>query len=769
MKQILVLCFLIIIVYVSAITITVKQDNTGDFASIQQAIIASTHGDTILVYPGNYPECLNLLGKQITLASLKLTTGLDSYIDETIIDGNYQSSVINMINGETNQTRIHGFTITHGIGSQSPDYSTTLILEGGGINCRNSSPSIEHCLIVDNIADIGGGLFLRFASATLISNIVKNNRAYQTAGGVYLSFTTVLDTTYKNSVFNNYAGIGCDIAIASNQQMSTIVLDTISVENPESYFIWPRQYFIVQAEHYKFNEVNADLYVAPNGDDNNDGLSVNTPLKSICKAMAMIKSDSINTKTIHLASGVYSPSFNNQYYPLNCKKSFRIKGENSESTILDAEGAHGIILSWNGIDRAYLSDLKIINTYISLWSNTTGPINFNKESNEIYINNIKMNNNNSWATAIMNIGNTRKIVIGNLDATNNRGTSGITLMDTGIDPSDVLIESSRITNNKYQIIDDELNGFCPIALTGNYFGNQNKFTIINTEISKNMDNGNDFPPSSLALDIIDRAKVKIINSTIVDNHTTGSQFCGGVNLFTGSTVSFLNSIIYGNTSFQVILGQDDMGNINTVNVKNSLIQPNYTGWEGHGICNLGNTNTVNWLENNIELSPHFLGSGDYPYQLQANSPCINTGTMEYPEGIEIPETDLAGNPRVHGSSIDMGAYECQDSVSVNDIVLIPKNSSMILYPNPFKLSNLLNEGKINIRINQVNNSYLKLDIFNIKGQKVKTLVNGYGDRGDKEFYWQANDDNNDPLPSGIYFCKLKMDKETLVRKITIIK
>ena len=48
------------------------------------------------------------------------------------------------------------------------------------------------------------------------------------------------------------------------------------------------------------------------------------------------------------------------------------------------------------------------------------------------------------------------------------------------------------------------------------------------------------------------------------------------------------------------------------------------------------------------------------YELTASSPCIDTGiTTGFPEGITItlPVKDLAGNARIQGDKIDMGAYE----------------------------------------------------------------------------------------------------------------
>ncbi|MDD3132953.1 MAG: hypothetical protein PHN94_14105, partial [Bacteroidales bacterium] len=59
----------------SAAVLTVKQDGTGDYTTIQQAIDAVAFNDTVLVWPGTYFENLYINGKPLTLASLYLTTG----------------------------------------------------------------------------------------------------------------------------------------------------------------------------------------------------------------------------------------------------------------------------------------------------------------------------------------------------------------------------------------------------------------------------------------------------------------------------------------------------------------------------------------------------------------------------------------------------------------------------------------------------------------------------------------------------------------------
>ena len=97
-------------------------DVPGSHPTIQQAINHAENGDTVLVAPGMYRECLNIRDKSITLASLFLSTGDQTYIRQTIIDatsveGNTQqtgASPITVWKSAGAATRITGFTIQNG-------------------------------------------------------------------------------------------------------------------------------------------------------------------------------------------------------------------------------------------------------------------------------------------------------------------------------------------------------------------------------------------------------------------------------------------------------------------------------------------------------------------------------------------------------------------------------------------------------------------------------------------------------------------------------
>src|SRR5262249_25912142 len=56
---------------------------------------------------------------------------------------------------------------------------------------------------------------------------------------------------------------------------------------------------------------------------------------------------------------------------------------------------------------------------------------------------------------------------------------------------------------------------------------------------------------------------------------------------------------------------------------------------------------------NITNAPLFVDAANGNFRLQLDSPCINAGNNEYVSS----STDLEGNPRISGGTVDMGAYE----------------------------------------------------------------------------------------------------------------
>jgi len=84
------------------------------------------------------------------------------------------------------------------------------------------------------------------------------------------------------------------------------------------------------------------------------------------------------------------------------------------------------------------------------------------------------------------------------------------------------------------------------------------------------------------------------------------------------------------------------------------------------------------------------------------------------------------------------------------------------YPNPFNP-----ETSISFDIKEAGK--VSLDIYNVKGQKVKTLLNDHREAGTHNIVWNGTDDNNRSVSSGIYFYKMKNGKFSSTKKMVLLK
>lgn len=100
----------------------------------------------------------------------------------------------------------------------------------------------------------------------------------------------------------------------------------------------------------------------------------------------------------------------------------------------------------------------------------------------------------------------------------------------------------------------------------------------------------------------------------------------------------------------------------------------------------------------------------------------------------------------------------------NEDVTIPAISKMLNqnYPNPFNP-----ETTISFDMPIAGNA--KLDIYNVKGQIVKTLFNGTAPYGKTKLVWNGTDNNHSNVPSGIYFYRLTTANNTETRKMMLMK
>jgi hypothetical protein len=114
---------------------------------------------------------------------------------------------------------------------------------------------------------------------------------------------------------------------------------------------------------------------------------------------------------------------------------------------------------------------------------------------------------------------------------------------------------------------------------------------------------------------------------------------------------------------------------------------------------------------------------------------------------------------------DMGAYENpygEPQVGIDDNLFSIYKYRLNNFPNPFNP-----ETTINYSLKE--NTKVSLNIYNIKGQLVKVLVNDFQDAGEHSVIWNGIDSNGNRVGSGIYFYKFKAGDFQKIRKMVLIK
>ncbi len=87
------------------------------------------------------------------------------------------------------------------------------------------------------------------------------------------------------------------------------------------------------------------------------------------------------------------------------------------------------------------------------------------------------------------------------------------------------------------------------------------------------------------------------------------------------------------------------------------------------------------------------------------------------------------------------------------------------YPNPFNPSTM-----ISFSLAAKNAKNTKLEVYNIRGQKVKQLVSEYLPAGRHSITWNGRDDIGKPVSSGVYFYRLISDSKVIgTKRMLLIK
>jgi len=576
MKPPLFILLIIMPAFLMAQTYTVKQDATGDYTTIQGAIDSLPGNDTILVWPGIYYENIEVKHKQFVLGSLTLTTGNNSYTTQTIIDGNFQGRCLYV--DSCSFFEINGLTLQHGESWAS-----------AGIWVFNSNCNIRNCIVKTNFAKSdAGGIGITISNVYLSNTSIHHNKARGAGGGVTISLNSnvVFDSINRCSIYINYASCGMDFYKVGEIPVA-LYLDTLTVDYLDNYYIlsqeipfWtPLNDIALYVNNAYLQSNGSDLYVSPNGKNDNPGTSPNAPLKNIGYALLKANPDSIIGQTIFLLPGIYSDSMNNEWYPLGFKSHITIMGSGVDTTILDAEN---IVYHFHGssLTKNYsIKNMTLINGNAdSIAQNMeTGSIAIYLNSNAVF-EDLLFKHNQAQVISAVNSRECDNISLNNCSITDSKGGYfGFTSYWDENNPycytnSHINLLNCTLENN----VPDPENEYGwasgrAFLTTGTYHDTMS-MNIVGCLFAGNKDSTiqNYSVRGNLSLNDV---TANIINCTFANNIAVNSQTGASFNIGNDSKVKIYNSLFYKNEPLEIGLYKDYYPPYATpdVHIYNSLV------------------------------------------------------------------------------------------------------------------------------------------------------------------------------------------------------
>ena len=670
--------------------------------------------------------------------------------------------------------------------SSNPNLENVLISDnlsnkGAGICCQNSDPSLVNVILTGNSASRGGGIFCESNSNPNLENVTINNNTAYYGGGIfcwinsYPIFSSENRCNIYSNIYTNSRGAGMDIFIYESQlPVIDVFVDTFTVMRPTDYYASPIDNFTFDILHsIEDSLINADVYVSVEGDNSNNGTSPETPFKTIKYALSRIYSDIITTNTIHLATGIYSPTTNGESFPIKWSNYVNLSGSGEEETILDAENSGGV-MEFISVSDALIENL----TITSGSAHDGGGIYCRDHSNPSFENVVIINNSAVYDGGGIYCNDYSNPSLDNVELSGNYSNSGGGIFCNG--NSNPSLENVTIADNTA-----EYHG-------GGILCRYSSPSLENVTITGNSANGNYYGGGGIYCS--QGSSPSLENVTISDN---SAIYGGGIFCCVNSNPSLVNVTITGNSANAgggIYCNDSSPSLINVTISSNTAIYSNGGGILCDDNSNPSLTNCIMWNDSpeeiyiesgsvtatysdiqggwagtgNINEDPLFADpqNGDFhltwmnfPIPDSTMSPCIDTGD---------PSSPLDPD----GTIADMGAYYYDQGTGTENYEFQISNFRLNNYPNPFNPTTTIS---FNISRKGAKDAETcptcRIVIYNIKGQKVKSFPNlQINTSPNQQIVWDGKDEKGQNVSSGVYFYRLKVnDKIVDTKKCLLLK
>ncbi|MCP4573865.1 MAG: hypothetical protein GY838_16020 [bacterium] len=286
------------------------------------------------------------------------------------------------------------------------------------------------------------------------------------------------------------------------------------------------------------------------------------------------------------------------------------------------------------------------------------------------------------------------------------------------------------------------------------------------------------------------ANSKFIMQEADANPATGDYTFGGLLIYEGSAQGtyYRGDLVQvggtGNEYFGLSQVLPHTGNaINLVSFGNTLPEPEVVRtrilgddlWAvDDGTGNLGEAYESVWVKTHTSTVADTLGYGDYTVcdKFTAAGDTVIVGPL-----VTLAYQPILGDILTLEGFMDYD-YGDRKIVPISDAFIVLSGATAVgddtptvvsaggfqkIYPNPFNPTT-----KISFAVNR--DELVQLNFYNIRGEKVRTLVSDRLPAADYTFEWDGKNDAGSHLASGTYFARLRIGAEVMqVRKVALVK
>jgi parallel beta-helix repeat protein len=496
-----------------------------------------------------------------------------------------------------------------------------------------------------------------------------------------------------------------------------------------------------------------NYYVSPSGNDNNNGLTLTTAFKTIEKATYAVAPGD----TVFIRNGVYfktDPESLIAYLTISGTASNPItyKAYPGETPILQLNKNNWAAITINGCDYIVIDGLTIIgnNDNVTLQYAQSQQLNIGNTAtcgNGIAINTQYQNETNRPHHVIVRNCKISKCGGGGIYTYN---ADYVTIENNTVSECGWYAPYGNSGISMYQNWNSDTNTGFKNFITGNTcYRNENyiPFYVVGSITDGNGiiidDNRNTQNNSTLG---------KYLGATYIANNLVFDNGGRGIHCFESDNVLAINNTCYNNCKSPAIkqgeLTAYDASNITFTNnivspgngvppvnkdnnTTSNIIATNNLFTANQNLANPAGTNTI--IGNASFVNPT-VNATTADFHLKQNSLAINAGSLT-----NAPTKDKDGNIRLINNSIDIGCYEFQVPLTVDQY----NQNPISFFPNP-------SQKYLSFKLNDNNLNKSELLIYNSIGKKVKTIsINSESEI----FTFDVSE-----FQSGIYFVNIIQDK-----------